>query len=128
MPEFVGIDVGAVRVGIAVADNMQRLASPCTTVAPSELVALIRELAPQHIVVGLPRNLDGDDTAQTQSVRAFTEQTLSGLSIEITFQDEAGTSSLAKDRLRASGRKFDRREIDAGAATIILQDYLDNEA
>ena len=80
----------------------------------------------EAVVVGLPRGLDGHDTAQTLAVRRFTDDTIwRKLHIEAVFQDEAGTSSVAEDRLKEAGKPYAKADIDAEAATIILQDYLD---
>ncbi len=127
MKRYLGIDYGERRMGLAVADDEVRLANPHKTIAPHELVATIRQEGPfDTIVVGLPRSLDGRETPQTLAVRRFTEEILGKLDAEIVYQDEAGTSSVAEERLRESGRKYDKSDIDAEAATIILQDYLGN--
>ncbi len=115
------------RVGLATAESETKLASPLKTVPPSELVAAIKAEGPfEAVVVGLPRSLDGHDTPQTLAVRRFCDDVLwNKLRIEPVYQDEAGTSSLAEDRLKDSGKAYAKGDIDAGAATIILQDYLD---
>jgi putative Holliday junction resolvase len=125
--KYLGIDYGSSRVGLATADSDIKLASPLTTVAPADLVATITAAGPfEAVVVGLPRSLDGRDTPQTLAVRRFCDDVLwRKLQIEPVYQDEAGTSSVAEDRLKASGRPYAKGDIDAGAATIILQDYLD---
>jgi putative Holliday junction resolvase len=123
-----GIDYGMKRIGLATAEASAKLATPLKTVAPSELVAAIQQAGPfDVVVVGLPRSLDGQDTPQTLAVRRFCDDLLwRKFKIEPVYQDEAGTSSVAEDRLRESGKKYDKADIDAEAATIILQDYLDN--
>jgi len=125
--KYLGIDYGAKRVGLATADSDAMLASPLRTVPPHELVAAIEAEGPfTAVVVGLPRGLDGQDTAQTTAVRRFSDDLLwRRLHIEPVFQDEAGTSSVAEDRLKASGKTYAKGAIDAEAAAIILQDYLD---
>ncbi len=126
MKRYLGVDYGAKRVGLAVADSEAKLAQPLTTVAPHELVDTIQREGPfDVIVVGLPRSLDGNDTPQTLAVRRFTDDLLGPLKAEVMFQDEAGTSSLAEDRLQEAGKPFKPEQIDAEAAAIILQDYLD---
>ena len=126
MKRYLGIDYGAKRVGLAVADSEVKLAHPLSTVAPHELVTTIKSQGPfDTIVVGLPRSLDGNDTPQTLAVRRFTDDKLGSLEAEIVFQDEAGTSSMAEDRLKESGKPFEPAQIDAEAAAIILQDFLD---
>jgi putative holliday junction resolvase len=127
MARYLGIDYGAKRVGLAIADSAVGLATPLTTVPPAELLAAIKREGPfEALVVGLPRSLNGLETPQTLAVRRFTDDQLGELDAEIVFQDEAGTSSVAEGRLRESGRKYQREDIDAEAAAIILQDYLDS--
>jgi putative Holliday junction resolvase len=125
-----GIDYGAKRVGLALAleDEMpQRF----KVVANDDgLMACLVELAEDHdidtVVVGLPRNLDGDDTAQTQEVREFVDQLADAFDCEVVLQDEADTSNIARQRLQMA--KLPpvevERLVDAEAATIILEDYL----
>ncbi len=128
MAKYLAIDYGAKRVGLAVADKDAKLASPHSTVAPHDLAAFIEREGPfEAVVVGLPRNLDGHDTPQTLAVRHFADDLLwRRLHIEAVFQDEAGTSAVAEERLKESGRKYQPGAIDAEAAALILQDYLDS--
>lgn len=128
MAKFLGIDYGSSRVGLAVAESDVKLAAPLKTVAPHELVAAIAEAGPfDVVVVGLPRSLDGHDTPQTLAVRRFCDDVLwKDLHIDPVYQDEAGTSSIAEDRLKESGKPYSKGDIDAGAAALILQDYLDS--
>jgi putative Holliday junction resolvase len=128
LAKYLGIDYGAKRVGLATADSEVKLASPLRTVAPHELVATIESEGPfAAVVVGLPRGLDGQDTAQTVAVHRFSDDILwRRLHIDPVYQDEAGTSGVAEDRLKASGKPYAKGDIDAEAATIILQDYLDS--
>jgi putative holliday junction resolvase len=125
--KYLGIDYGVKRVGLATADSSVRLASPLATVAPHDLVDTIKREGPfEAVVVGLPRNLDGADTPQTLAVRRFCDDVLwRRLKIDPVYQDEAGTSSVAEERLKESGRPYGKADIDAAAATLILQDYLD---
>jgi putative Holliday junction resolvase len=80
------------------------------------------------IVVGLPRGLDGQETPQTLVVRRFVDDVLEKLAPRVELQDEAATSAVAEERLRQSGKRYRREQIDAEAAAIILQDWLDNHA
>ena len=126
MANYLGIDYGSARVGLATANSEAMLASPHSTVSPDKVTRVIAELKPDVIVVGLPRSLDGRETPQTLAVRRYADDVLDGLSGALVFQDEAGTSSVATSRLKESGRKYDRADIDSEAAAIILQDYLDS--
>ncbi|HVQ44243.1 MAG TPA: Holliday junction resolvase RuvX [Candidatus Saccharimonadia bacterium] len=127
MAKYLGIDYGTKRVGLATADADAKVATPLTAVAPHELaVAIEREGPFEAVVVGLPRGLDGQDTPQTLAVRRFSDDVLwRRLHLEPVFQDEAGTSALAEDRLKESGKPYNKGDIDSAAAALILQDYLD---
>jgi putative Holliday junction resolvase len=124
---YLGIDMGAKRIGLALGDSDTKLASPRKTVAPHELVRSIEaELPLAGLVIGLPRGLDGQTTPQTLAVQHWVDDLLGSRPEPIFWQDEAGTSSLAEDVLKQSKRNYDKSEIDSGAAAIILQDYLDS--
>jgi putative holliday junction resolvase len=125
--KYLGIDYGAKRIGLATADDQAKLASPLTTVGSAELAETIQREGPfAAVVVGLPRSLSGTETAQTLAVRHFCDDVLwRKLHIEPVFQDEAGTSGLAEEHLKESGKDYTKADIDAEAAAIILQDYLD---
>lgn len=127
MKKFLGIDYGAKRIGLAVADDQAKIARPHKTVGAHELEALIKADGPfDAVVVGLPRALSGGDTAQTLAVRRFCDDLLwRKLHIEPVFQDEAGTSAVAEERLKQAGKPYEKAAVDAEAASIILQDYLD---
>ena len=126
---LIGLDVGEKRIGVAVADLGVRIAVPFTTItvdgnelqAISELV--IREDA-NTIVVGYPRNQQGEATAQTNYVENFARQ-LQDIEAKVVFQDESLTSVVAEQRLMASKKPYTKGDIDAQAAAIILQDYLE---
>jgi putative Holliday junction resolvase len=129
MPQpYLGIDYGVRRIGLATADPEAKLAVPRQAVSATELVAFIKAEGPfAAVVVGLPRSLDGHNTPQTLAVRRFTDDILGGqLGLDPIFQDEAGTSSIAEEQLKESGKPYEKGDIDAAAAAIILQDYLDS--
>ncbi len=123
------LDVGEKRIGVAVADTGIRIAVPFVTVevdgaeiqAISEIV--IKEKA-SIIVVGYPRNQQGEATAQTAFVEEFVKK-LEDLDVKIEFQDESLTSVLAEQQLKAHNRPYSKGDIDAQAAAIILQDYVE---
>lgn len=123
---ILSLDVGERRVGVALASLIARFPSPLVTLDTDAIVwQKIADLAKEHdadtLVVGLPRNLSGEDTAQTQYVRTFAEK-LEGFTI--AFQDEALTSVKAEKELIARGKPFVKGDIDALAAVYILEDYL----
>jgi len=125
---LIALDVGEKRIGVAVADTSVRIAVPFTTlnVDGTELqeIALlaVKEQA-DTIVVGYPRNQSGEPTAQTRYAEAFAEQL--GDIAKIEFQDESLTSVMAEQQLKSLGKPYAKGEIDARAAAIILQDYLE---
>ena len=133
------IDVGARRVGLAISDASATLARPLDTLVVSNdrdavdrvaerVAALEREddgLA--AIVVGLPVRLDGSASDESQRVRAFIGALSGRTDVPIEVEDERLTSREAESRLAQRERDWRRRKakLDAAAAAVILQDYLD---
>ncbi len=130
---YLGVDYGERRIGLARALDGESAAAWQTLVLtdPKDAVKRVIEVATTIpdlavMVVGLPRNLEGVDTPQTAKARAFAAELASvGIAL-VSLQDEAATSDVAKQRLEACGKPYDRGDIDAESAAIILQDYLDN--
>jgi putative holliday junction resolvase len=123
---IISLDVGERRVGVAIASLIARFPRPLTTLTNSDDIwQQIDQLVTEHdvetIVVGLPRNLSGDDTAQTVYARNFADK-LRG--VTIIFQDEALTSVKAEKELKDRGKVYNKGDVDALAATYILEDYL----
>jgi putative Holliday junction resolvase len=129
-----GLDVGEKRIGVALGDSIGKIAAPLTTltVDGTELIRLQRLLLEHNVtqlVVGLPRNLSGAETKQSELVRLFVKRRLEAFKLPIAFQDESVTSVLAEQHLVTSRKKPAAKEaIDAHAAAIILQDYLEGLA
>ena len=127
--KLLGLDVGTVRIGVALGDSGVRIAIPqgAVDVDGQELENIAR-LVVDHdidtIVIGYPRNQAGEATAQTAFVERFAEQ-VKDMTPHVTFQDESLTSVLAEKRL--AGRKIPlaKGDIDAEAAAIILEDYME---
>ena len=134
-----GIDFGAVRVGVAISDALGMFAHPretirVPTVKGMEIVeARISELVAQDgvdlIIVGLPRNMDGSDGPAAAKAREFADRLRKATSCEVRLLDERLTTVAAQKALHASGRnvKNSRAVIDQVAAQMILQTYLDSE-
>jgi putative Holliday junction resolvase len=128
------LDVGERRIGIAVADELGIVASPLTVVTRgSRYLDEIRSLAAtwnvDRLVVGLPTGMSGREGPQAAAVRAFADglgAVLTG-DVRIEFWDERLTTAVAERALRERGGRRDRRkgEVDAVAAAVILQGYLD---
>lgn len=126
---YIALDVGEKRIGVAVADDIVKIAVPYSTVeVDGDEIRTIAELfaanEPAQIVVGYPRNQQGEPTAQTAFVEAFTER-LHEAELPTVFQDESLTSVIAEDRLKTRHVPYEKGDIDAEAASIILQDYLE---
>jgi putative holliday junction resolvase len=121
--EFLGVDVGDMRVGIARGSSLARIAEPVKTTdakeAISELIVLIDQFKANGVVVGLPRNLTGAETAQTKKVRQWAERAKDQIKLPFYWQDEALTS--------VEVEKIGAQKVgsDALAASVILQDFLD---
>ncbi|HET8627112.1 MAG TPA: Holliday junction resolvase RuvX [Thermomicrobiales bacterium] len=129
-----GVDVGERRIGVALSDELGLLAAPLTTVtvrgsdaALAELATIARERAAEVVVVGLPKSLSGREGPQAQAVRAFADRLAPLIDVPIEFWDERLTTVEAERALIARGVKRQQRRarIDAAAAAIMLQDYLD---
>lgn len=122
--EFLGVDVGSVRVGVARGNSAARLAEPLKTIPAATSIDELEKLAAQNstaaIVVGLPRNLSGDETAQTKVVRQWVKSAQLRINLPFYWQDEA----LSSHQAETSGSKT--AGTDAAAAAIILQDFLDS--
>lgn len=132
-----GIDFGEVRIGLAVSDPDGRLAVPLTTLhrtsdrqAISAIAAIIAVEAIERVIVGEPRNLDGSVGERAHRTRSFLEKLHREVGVPCNLVDESLTTIEAQERLAAAGvdtRRFPER-IDAVAAQILLQQYLDERA
>lgn len=126
---FLALDVGEKRIGVAVGDDGVRIAVPFETIEVDgkeleRIARLIIDEKTDTIVVGYPRNQSGEATAQTAYVEEFASQ-LKDMGPPVVFQDESLTSVLAEQQLKAHGRPYSKGDIDAQAAALILQDYME---
>jgi putative Holliday junction resolvase len=136
----VGLDIGERRIGIAVSDATRTLARPLRVlhsaglhidaldVVASEIERLAREEdGVGAIVVGLPRRLDGTPTEMTPHVEQFARNLGVKTSLPVALQDERLSSREAESRLALRDKNWRSRKarLDAAAAAVILQDYLD---
>jgi putative pre-16S rRNA nuclease len=140
MVRVLGIDYGARRIGMALSDASATLASPWRAIErpPSEratlnlLVAEIASLVASDeglsaVVVGWPRRLDGSPTHQTGDVEAFARALEARVQLPVVLQDERLSSHEAESRLARREPDWRKRKakLDAAAAAVVLQDYLD---
>ena len=123
------LDIGTVRVGIALASGDVRIALPYDTIEMNEATfsTSIDDLVRQHtidvVVVGYPRNQSGQPTAQTAYIEKMVHLLKTNARIE--FQDESLSSVMAEQRLSERKKGHAKSDVDAEAAAIILQDYLE---
>ena len=136
MGRALGIDFGTKRVGLALSDRSNMIASPYKTlnyVSEKDLITQLEIIISKNdieiLVLGLPINMKGEDTAQTMKVRNFKE-ILSTLRIPIVYEDERLSSVSAINSLMLQNVKtgHNKPEIDKTAAAIILQQYLDKNS
>lgn len=130
--KLMALDVGTKRIGIAVADSAIKIAIPLTTIdndetqesAIKQIIELISKEEINTLVVGLPRNQSGEETPQSAYTKEFVENFKYAVD-KISFQDESLTSIQAENRLKSYGKPYSKGDIDMNAASIILQDYLE---
>jgi putative Holliday junction resolvase len=133
-----GLDVGRRRIGLAISDRSRTIARPLTTLTVSpgdDVTSVAREIdrlsheedGVGAIVVGIPVRLDGSPSEQTAYVTEFVDRLRSCTSLPIVLEDERLTSREAESRLALRERdwKTRKKRLDAAAAAVILQDYLD---
>jgi len=123
---ILALDYGNVRVGVAIAHVVARLPRPLTTLQNNEslfdaIAELISKEDAARIVVGLPRGMDGGYTDQTKRAEAFAKTLASQVNVPVDLADETLTSVDAESTL--SGSSYTKSDIDALAATYILERY-----
>ena len=130
MHKIMALDVGTKRIGIALSDYLQVIATPHSFIdrvpevsAINEIIKIANENRVEKIVIGLPVNMDGTQGFQAQDCIDFSQKILG---FDIIFEDERLTSEEAESRLRA--RKIDFRKnkglVDQESACVILEQYL----
>ncbi|MFN7913746.1 MAG: Holliday junction resolvase RuvX [Vicinamibacterales bacterium] len=135
---MLGVDLGRRRIGLAVSDPSGMLARPLTTLHLTADDGLQRVLAEVHrlqreddglggVVVGLPRRLDGTPNEQTVATEQFVAALRAHLDVPVVTEDERLSSHEADGRLAVRERDWKKRkaQLDAAAAAVILQDFLD---
>lgn len=133
--EFLGLDLGLKRTGIARGSSLAKIAQPLSSVPTNALLASLKSLIDQNktdaIVVGLPRNLRGEDSGQTVWVRQWVAGAKDKIKLPLYWQDEALTSTQAKSKKPSFAKAAaDKQKAKSNAdehslaAAIILQDFL----
>lgn len=128
---LLALDVGAKRIGVAVAGRDIRFARPLKTLENSdnifaEIAGLVQDNQVTVVVVGYPRGLEGQITEQTKAIEAFVDKLKPHIPVRIAWQDETLTSVKAETELatRHKGGMYNKSDVDALAATYILEDYI----
>jgi putative Holliday junction resolvase len=133
---YLGLDLGRARIGIALADDVLRTARPLGVVphvsegADVERIgALAREWEAEQVIVGLPLNMDDSEGPAARHARAFAARLGEVLQLPVALHDERLSTFEAQGRLRERGldARAQRSRIDAEAAAVILQGWLDRE-
>ena len=130
--KIIGLDVGEKRIGVAKADSEVRIAVPVGLLLADgsewqEIARIGRLNGTNLFVLGLPRSNEGNETAQTQYVKKFARELVKNVpGAKVAFQDESLTSVVAEERLKSRRKSYEKGDIDAEAAAIILQDFLEN--
>lgn len=132
--KIMSVDLGKVRTGIAVSDINEYLASPLCVIKERDreiLAKKVSDIANENnalqIVVGLPLNMDGSKGESAKAADEFSKILSKYTDADIILQDERGTTISAHSYLNVTNTRGEKRKsvVDAVAATIILQDYLD---
>jgi putative Holliday junction resolvase len=133
---LLALDIGEVRIGVAVSDSLEFGANPVTTVRRTgslkrdieAIAAVAVEREAEAVVAGLPLSLDGDIGPQARRIQGFVEALRKIMAIPIVYWDESLTSVEANERMIAMdiSRARRREMIDQIAAVILLESYLDH--
>ncbi|HTH59882.1 MAG TPA: Holliday junction resolvase RuvX [Paraburkholderia sp.] len=127
---LLAFDYGERRIGVALGNALTHSARPLTVIPNRSrdyrfeaIAALLREWQPDHLIVGLPMHPDGTPHAMTQQAKRFGNQLNGRFNLPVTWIDERYSSVDAEARVRERGG--DLGQLDAEAACVILQQYLD---
>ena len=130
---MLGLDMGSVRIGVAISDELGMIASPLKLVLRTghvvqDVQELIREYDVSRLIVGLPVGMSGREGPQAAEVRSYTESIAGEFDLPLEYWDERMTTSIAQQFLSANKTKRDKRkqQVDAIAAAVMLQSYLDH--
>lgn len=127
---ILALDIGSVRIGVARVNTVAKIPEILPTLANNEVFedkiqAIVAEYEISLIIVGLPRSMEGLETAQTAYVRDFCAQRLQHLGVPIELQDETLTSVVATEQLDSQGIVAKKGDVDGQAAAILLNDYIE---
>jgi putative Holliday junction resolvase len=135
MGKILAIDYGLKRCGIAVTDDLRMIASPLTTVEEKVLMDFVKKQVESnrvdHVVIGLPTDLKGQDTDATQHVKLFFDQLKNVFpDLAVNLYDERFTSGMASKSLvemnMKKSKRMEKGMVDQVSAAILLQGYLES--
>jgi putative Holliday junction resolvase len=133
MNPILALDFGRVRIGVAISDDLQLLAHPLETIptkdrSESRIARIVDDKHVDHIVAGIPRQMNGQIGTAAIEVLQFVEKLRAILSCPVVTWDERLTTVAAQRALRDAGKKtrHTRGYVDQVAAQMILQSYLDS--
>lgn len=126
---IIALDIGEKRIGVAIADMQTPFPAPLTTLEANERLvsdfrALLHKNAAAAVVIGLPRNQQGETTAQTERVKHIAKLLKIPRTVPVYWQDESLTSVKAEEELKSRKKPYSKDAIDALAATYILEDFI----
>lgn len=130
---LLGLDIGGRRIGVAISDELGLIASPVAMVlrgprVAQELRDLVVKYGAVRLIAGLPVGMSGREGPQAADVREYADAIASEVGLPLDYWDERLSTSIAERSLIASGTRRDKRraQVDAVAAAVILQSYLDH--
>lgn len=131
---IMALDIGEKRVGVAVSDPAERVASPLVVLPANEVRScaksfqrILEDWEPELLLCGLPMTLSGEEGPQAERIRAFAADVAEQAALPLQFADERLSSAQAKRSLREKGlsEKAMRGKVDMIAASLFLQMWLD---
>ena len=133
--KLLAIDHGDKRVGIAASDPLGMMAHPLEFILAEpfdafleRLQEILAERETEQIIVGMPRNMDGSIGSQALKVEDFVAILRKSVTVPVCTWDERLTTVMAEDKLREAGMsvRTAKKKVDAAAAAVMLQDYMDS--
>jgi putative Holliday junction resolvase len=134
MSRWIALDYGEKRIGVAVTDPLKMFVSPLTTIENKSDKFIFEELSKifgtqsvERIIVGLPLNIEGEDTIKTIEVRKFFDKLRNETKLPVFFCDERYSTCEANDFLKQKGTDWKKSKdvVDQIAAAVILKTYMD---
>ncbi len=135
--KILALDIGTVRIGVATSDIMEIIASAYEVYRRkflkadvSHIAELVKNLNAGLVVIGLPLKMDGTEGQSVEMAKSFGDELSKEIDVPIVYQDERLSTVAAQNILIEAGMRREKRKdkVDALAATIILQTYLDKKS